>query len=116
MLKKKEDEMSVAEIAEIAVREIMIERRVKKQEARAIVAREAGVLPGAIERLARGRLVYVQRIEQNIRAYAVRRMQEKLTRLAHDLYVARLASEGKGDIDLARAQAAYCEAMRALGK
>lgn len=106
--------MSVASIAERMVRETMIERGLKKPEARAIVARESGVKPGAIRRLCNGSLVHVERITERINAYALKRLASKMSEFSHQLEVARLAADRPDDPDIQRAAAALENAKRAL--
>lgn len=114
--KSKEDErMNVACIAERIVRETMIEKGVKKPDARRIVAKEAGVKPGTLERLCNGSLVHIERITDRINAYVVRRIERKIAQLESELAVARLASRRADEIDVVRAEAALDEARKALG-
>lgn len=106
--------MSVAATTERIVRETMIERGLKKPEARKLVAREAGVRPGALERLANGSLVHVERITERMNAYAVKRLTSKISEFSHQLDVARLAAVRPDDPDILRAAAALEDAKRAL--
>ena len=106
--------VSMAIIAERMVRETMVERGLKKPDARAVVAREAGVKPGAIRRLCNGSLVHVERITERLNAYAIRRMERKIAEFSHQLEVARLTAERPDDPGILRAAAALENAKRAL--
>lgn len=108
--------MNAAATAERIVRETMVERGLKKPEARKIVASEAGVKPGSIERLCNGTLVNLERITDKLNAYALRRLEKKIARFEHELSIARLASERADDPDILRAAAALEMAKRALAK
>ncbi|MFA7308306.1 MAG: hypothetical protein WC026_16735 [Hyphomicrobium sp.] len=111
---KGEHKMSVANIAERMVRDTMVERGLKKPEARAIVAREAGVKPGTIRRLCNGSLVHVERITDRMNAYAIRRLENKISQFEHELAVARLTAARADDVGILRAAAALDEAKKAL--
>jgi hypothetical protein len=111
---KSEHKMSVASIAERMVRETMAERGLKKPDARAVVAREAGVKPGTIKRLCNGTLVHVERITERLNAYAIRRLQNKIAQTEHELAIARLAADRSDDPDILRAAAALEDAKKAL--
>jgi hypothetical protein len=107
---------SVANLAERLVRETMIERGVKKPDARAIVAREARMKPGTLENLARGRLVNVDTVRGRINAYMVSRIERKIRQLESELAIARRACVDGMEIDVAAAQAALEEAKRLIRK
>ncbi len=108
--------MSIAATAERLIRETMTERGLKKPEARRLVAREAGVAPGALERLANGSLVHVERITDRINAYVVARLERKIAEVEHELALARLAADRTVEPDIGRARAALEEARDALGR
>ena len=113
----RDDRMSsIASVSERIIREVMIERGVKKPEARKIVAREMSVAPGSLDNLQRGRLVHVERLVERINAYLVRRIEKKIAQLEGELATARLASRRAGEIDVLRAETALIEARKALGK
>ena len=116
MCQKKGDEMSVAvsSLTERIVRETMIAHGVKKGDARRIVARDAGIAPGALERLAGGRLVHVDRITEKLQAYVIRHIERQIIALQHELEIARIASERPDEADILRAEAALEEAKKAL--
>lgn len=106
--------MSVADFAEMAVRETMAAHGLKKPDARAFVAREAGVRPGTLRRLCNGSLIHLERITERMNAYAVRRLGDKIAQFEHELAIARLASGRADDPDLLAAAAALEDAKRAL--
>ena len=106
--------MSIAATAERIVRETMIERGLKKPDARKIVAKEAGIKPGSIERLCNGSLVHIERITGRINAYAVRRLERKIIEINHQLDIARLAAARPDDPGILRAAAALEDAKKAL--
>ena len=108
--------MSVAAaIAERLVGEEMLSRGVKRPEARQIVAREAGITPGSLENLSRGRLKYVERVSHRLHALLVRKIEQRINVLQHELHVAR--EVGRIDsFDLERAETALQEAKVAIRK
>src|ERR1700722_468831 len=107
--------MSVASVAERLVGEEMLANRVKRQEARKAIAREAGISPGSLESLSRGRLKYVDRIASKINAVLIKRIEQRIASLQHELEVARLVGD-VSESDLGRAEAALEEARKAIGK
>jgi hypothetical protein len=106
--------MSIAVITERIIRETMAERGLKKPDARRVVAKEAGVKPGTLERLGNGSLVHVERITDRINAYVVRRLERKIAESEHDLAIARLTAARADDVGILRAAAALDEAKKAL--
>ena len=107
--------MSIASIADRLVGEEMLTRRVKRPEARKIVAREAGIPPGSLESLGRGRLKHIDRIAGKINDLRIRKLEEKLASVQHELAVAKaMGLVAKADID--RAELALKDAREALGK
>lgn len=118
MCQKIEDDKmnSVVSLSDRLVRETMIERGVKKPEARRIVAREIGVAPGTLERLACNRLIHIERVANRINAYVVRRIEGQIKQLEHDLEVARLKCAATDPAAISSAQAALDEAKRLMSK
>ena len=111
------DEISASALfrARRLVADEKIARGIKTPEAIKIVAREAGLLPGALERLFGGRLKHIERIAGHIDALLDRKLTQRISSLQHELYLARaLRSAGQADLD--RAETALEEARRALGK
>ena len=107
--------MSVVGLAERLVGEEMLTRGIKRPEARKIVAREAGIAPGSLENLSRGRLKHHDRITAKLHVLLVRKIEQRIDALQHELFLAREA--GRADpVDLDRAEAAIQEARKALGK
>jgi hypothetical protein len=94
--------------------ETMAERRVKKPDARRIIAEAIGVRPGALTRLHNGTLKHIERIADQVNAYAVRRIEEKIKTFEHDLAIARLVDSGVAEADLLGAEAALASARQAL--
>lgn len=109
-----DDRMSIAATAERIVRETMIERGLKKPDARRLVASEAGIRPGSIERLCNGSLVHIERITERMNAYALRRLQNKIAQFEHELAIARLTTARADDPLILEAAAALENAKRAL--
>lgn len=106
--------MTVAARADRIIRETMVERGLKKPDARRVVAKEAGLKPGTLERLGNGSLVHVERIADRINAYVVRRLERKIAESEHDLAIARLASDRPDESRILDAQAALDMAKKAL--
>lgn len=106
--------MSIAATAEKIIRETMVERGMKKPDARRLVAKEAGLKPGALERLGNGSLVHVERLTDRINAYVVQRLERKIADVEHELALARLTADRTVEPDIGRARAALDDAKRAL--
>ena len=107
--------MSLVTLADRLVGEEMLIRRIKRPEARKIIAREAGITPGALEGLSRGRLKFVDRIAGPLNALLVRKIEQRIISLEHELAVAKALGRAP-EIDLRRAESALEEARQALGK
>ena len=88
---------------------------VTTQEARQIIAREARIAPGALERLAARRLKFVERIAGPINELLVRKIERKISELEHDLFVARAVAR-VSPADIRTAEFALEAARQALGK
>lgn len=91
-------------------------RGITQKAARQIVAREARVAPGSLERLSAGRLKFTDRIAGRLNELLVKKIERKMAELEHELALARLACRRASPIDVERAEAALEEARRALGK
>jgi hypothetical protein len=111
---REDNRMSIAATAERIIKETMIERGLKKPDARRVVAKEAGVKPGTLERLGNGSLIHVERITDRINAYVVRRLERKIAQAEHELAIARLASNRPDESRILDAQAALDMAKKAL--
>lgn len=107
--------MSLASIADRLVGEEMLTRRVKRPEARKIVAREAGITPGSLESLGRGRLKYTDRIAGKLNGLLIRKIEQRIASLEQELAVAKAIGRAT-EADLVRAEAAIHEAKEALGQ
>ena len=107
--------MSASSIAERLVGEEMLASRVKRPEARKIIARQAGITAGSLESLARGRLKFTERIASRLNALLVRKIEARIASLQHELEVARACGDTR-DVDFEAAEVALEEARRALGK
>ena len=107
--------MLAASVAERLVGEEMLSRGVKRPEARSIIAREAGITPGSLESLSRGRLKFVERIASKLNALLARKIEARIASLQHELEVARIAGDTR-EVDFEAAEVALEEARRALGK
>ena len=107
--------MSLANIADRLVGEEMLTRRVKRPEARKIIAREAGITPGSLESLGRGRLKFHERIASKLHVLLVKKLEERMYSLQHELEIAK-ALVDSNPVDIGRAEAALAELKDALGK
>lgn len=107
--------MSLANLADQLVGEEMLTRRVKRPEARKIIADEAGISPGSLESLARGRLKNIERIEGRLNALLITKIEYRISVLKAKLEVARALGRAP-QIDLERAKAALQAAEEAIGK
>ena len=87
---------------------------VTTSEARKLVAREAKIAPGALERLTARRLKCVDRIAGALNAVLVRTIERKITELEHELYLAKSRSVPSIDVDAV--DAALSAARKALGR
>ena len=105
----------ISTVASRLIREEMLSRGVKFPEARKIVAREAGVSPGSLESLSRGRLKYVDRIADRINGLLIKKIEQKIESLKHELEIAKSVGNITR-VDMDRAEASLEEARRALGK
>lgn len=107
--------MYISRVAERLVGEEMLVRRIKRPEARRIIAREAGISPGSLESLARGRLKFIERIADKLNVLLVRKIEQRIAALEQELAIAK-AIGSASQIDLDRAEAAIQEARKALGQ
>jgi len=107
--------MTAATIARQLIAEEKVYRGVKRPEARAIIAREAGLAPGTLRNLECGRLKHLDRVLGPLNALVTRKLEQRIASLTHELELAR-AAQSLPKIDLDRAQAALREAAQALGK
>jgi hypothetical protein len=105
--------MTAVAIARRLIAEERVGRGVKWTEARSIVAKQAGVAPGSLENLERGRLKFVDRIEGKLRALLVRKIEQRIASLTHELQLAK-TMYGTSDPDVRRAEASLEEARKAL--
>jgi len=108
--------MSVASVAEQLIDDEVRYRRVKKPEARAIIAREAGIAPGSLENLARGRLKHVDRIAGHLNALLVKKLEQRFAEIEHELIFLRATPDPSREADVLGAAAALEDARRCLGK
>ena len=107
--------MSLVSIADRLVREEMVARKVKRPEARRIIAREAGISPGSLESLSRGRLKFLDRIAGQLNGLLIRKIEQRIASLEQELASAKAIGRSS-EIDLGRAEAAIQEAKQALGR
>lgn len=108
--------MNVASVALRLIDEEEIRSCVKRPEALRIIAREAGLAPGSLENLARGRLKHVGRIAGNIYALYVKKLELQISECQTLLAVARAGALASPEIDIPGAEAALEAARRCLGK
>ena len=107
--------MSAANIAKRLIADEKLISGVKLPEALATIARQAGLCPGTLQRLLRGRLKHVDRVSGKLQTLRVQKIEQRISALEHELVLARLSS-AVPEVDLERAEAALEEARRALGK
>jgi hypothetical protein len=107
--------MSALAIAERLVGEEMLAKRVKRPEARQIVAREAGVAAGSLESLARGRLKNIDSLASKLNALLIRKIEQRICSLEQELEIAKAVGRASA-VDIERAESALEEARKALGK
>jgi hypothetical protein len=107
--------MTAAALAKRLINDERVSRGIKLPEAREVIAREAGVSPGSLENLGRGRLKYIDRISGRLNALLVKKIEQRISSLSHELELARAAKTSSA-ADLGRAEAFLAEARKALGK
>lgn len=107
--------MSAVAIAERLVGEEMLAKKIKRPEARKVIAHEADITAGSLESLARGRLKFLDRIEGKLNALFIRKLEQRMQALQHELEVAK-AMAARDQVDIERAEAALEELREALGK
>lgn len=84
--------------------------------ARSTVAREAGLSPGTLENLERGRLKFMDRVAGKLNDFAVRSIERQIVALEQELVFLRAAGLGDRLADIDAAEAAIAEARRHIGK
>ena len=89
---------------------------VKRVVAREIVAREAGISPGSIERLQTGRLKFVDRIAGRLNELLERKLERKIAELEHELAALKAIGREADQSDLLAAADAVEKAKRLIGK
>jgi hypothetical protein len=87
-----------------------------RRDARRIVAREARIAPGSLERLSAGRLKFPDRIAERLNALLVVKIERKIADLEHQRAIAVATGNRLRPIDLGRLDAALGEARKAIGK
>ena len=92
-----------------------VSRGINLPEARRIVAGEAGLMPGTLENLERGRIKNIERIARSLDDLLEKKIERRIATLQHELALCR-AARIVVPADLDRAEAALAEARRALGK
>lgn len=89
---------------------------VKLSEARPVVARRLGASPGTLENLRRGRLKIIPNfLMARIRSEFVAVLQSEVTRLEHEIALARQTGMDHRENDLAAAQTQLVAAKKILG-
>jgi hypothetical protein len=97
------------------IRDESAARGINLPEARRIVAGEAGLMPGTLENLERGRIKNIERIARSLDELLEKKIERRIATLQHELELCR-AARSVAPADLDRAEAALAEARRALGK
>lgn len=103
---------NVAMTADRLIREEAAFHGIDRATARQRVAREAGIAPGTLENLLRGRLKYVERIADKINALVIAKIEKRIAQLEGDLAIARLKSSRPDEAAIFAAQSALDEAKR----
>ena len=86
----------------------------KWPDARAAVAKRAGIAPGALESLERGRLKFTDRIGRKLDELFIEATQRKIAALEHELALARLRHAGADPLDVRGISVALETARRLL--
>jgi hypothetical protein len=107
--------MSTLALAKRLIANEQAETGAKLPEAIEAIARDAGLLPGTIRNLLRGRLKHIDRIAGNINALRIKRIEQRICALQQELALARIFS-AVSEVDLERAEAALETAQKAIGK
>jgi hypothetical protein len=107
--------IALSSMAGRMIGEVMLDKGVKRPQARAIIAREAGISPGSLESLSRGRLKYTDRIASKLNALRIRKLEEHMLLLQHELAIAK-TMDAHSKVDLTKAEVALADARKALGK
>ena len=105
--------IALSSMAGRMVGEVMLDKGVKRPEARGIVAREAGISPGSLESLSRGRLKYTDRIAGKLNALRVRKLEENMLLLEHELAIAKRV-DAHSDDEVDKAETLLKAAKKAL--
>ena len=105
--------IALSSMAGRMVGEVMLDKGVKRPEARAIIAREAGITPGSLESLSRGRLKYTDRIASKLNALRIRKLEENMLLLEHELAIAKRV-DAHSDDEVDKAEALLKAAKKAL--
>ena len=108
--------MSVAAVAEKLINSEASSRRVKRIEARDIIARESGVSTWTLENLLRGRLKFADRLAGRLNDLLERKLESQMRELEHELAILRAQNSSARQSDLLGAAAALDAAREALGK
>lgn len=113
-----EDKMSavVLRVAQTLTRWEAERGNLKWPAARASVARQAGIAPGALERLEAGRLKFVDRIGSKLDGLLVRLAERQIAAIKHEMALALARGEAERSIDVDALEAGLAQARRALGQ
>jgi len=108
--------MPFASVADRLIGEEMDRHRLKRPDALARVARAAGLMPGTVANLIRGRLKYVERAERALNDLLVASIERRITELENELAILRASGVDAGDADVVGAEAAISQAWACLGR
>ena len=108
------DKMTVA-VLKLLTRCEVEKSNLKWPDARASVARQAGLTPGALENLERGRLKFIDRVEAKLDELFLTTAERKIEAIRHEMALARARGETQPEIDVDAFEAAIAQARRALG-
>ena len=117
MSKSSEDKMSeaVLRIATTLTSWEAASSGLKWHDARAVVARKAGIFPGSLERLERGTLKFVDRIGHKLDDLFIAAAKRKIAAIEHEVKLARARGD-ECEIDLSVVVDALEKARRALDR
>jgi hypothetical protein len=114
--------MSTLILAKKLIATEQAETGAKLPEAIKAIARDAGILPGTLYNLLRGRLKHIDRIAGNINALRIKKLEQRICAMQQELAIARAIGSisevdlDRAEIDLDRVGASLKEARKANGK
>ena len=108
--------MSLVDVADRLIGDEMARSRIKRPDALARVARAAGLMPGTVANLLRGRLKYAERAERALTSLLATSIERKITELETELAALRAGGADALDPDILGATGALEAARAYLGR